>query len=151
MAFPPIRRIHRRLGTLYCRRTNATHTWTSLRAFIEYFLAHKQRVGANWKSNNCSAYTSLIPLQSEALEPLDDNPRFTVPVVFAADDAYVPMLTTTIYSVLSNANTERRYDVIVLERDITAENKQTMLTFFEQFTNATIRFYDVSRIIAGYD
>lgn len=118
---------------------------------LNIFLAHKQRVGANWKIKQLQCVHFTDPAPIEALEPLDDNPRFTVPVVFAADDAYVPMLTTTIYSVLSNANTERRYDVIVLERDITAENKQTILTFFEQFTNATIRFYDVSRIIAGYD
>mgnify|MGYP007054492285 CR=1 FL=1 len=36
---------------------------------LNIFLAHKQRVGANWKSNNCSAYTSLDPAPIEALEP----------------------------------------------------------------------------------
>lgn len=118
---------------------------------LNIFIAHKQRTGAQWniKQLQCVHFTDPAPLSE--LEPLAENPQSTVPVVFAADDAYVPMLTTTIYSMLSNANPKRQYDVIVLERDITADNKQTMLTFFSQFSNATIRFYDVSRIIAGYN
>ena len=49
-----------------------------------------------------------------------------VPVGFAADNNYVPMLTTTIYSMLKNASKDRSYDVIVLERNISDENKQSI-------------------------
>lgn len=84
------------------------------------------------------------------LEPLDTNPRFTVPVIFAADDDYVPVLATAVTSMLRNASPDRHYDVIVLERDITQENRRTLAAFLEQFPNATIRFYDVGRAIAGY-
>ena len=59
------------------------------------------------------------------------------PVVFAADNNYVPMLTTTIYSMLKNASKDRSYDVIVLERDIADENKRTMRQFFKQFPNGS--------------
>ena len=55
------------------------------------------------------------------LEPLGTEYERVVPVVFAADNNYVPMLATTIYSMLKNASTNRSYDVIVLERDITGE------------------------------
>ncbi|MBT1182301.1 glycosyltransferase family 8 protein [Bifidobacterium sp. CP2] len=84
------------------------------------------------------------------LEPLDANPRFTVPVIFAADDDYVPVLATAVTSMLRNANPDRHYDVIVLERDITEENRRTLAADLERFPNATIRFYDVGRAIASY-
>ena len=58
------------------------------------------------------------------LEPLGTEYGRVVPVVFAADNNYVPMLATTIYSMLKNASMNRSYDVIVLERDITGENKR---------------------------
>lgn len=51
------------------------------------------------------------------------------------------MLTTTIYSMLKNASKDRSYDVIVLERNISDENKQNIRQFFERFPNAVIRFF----------
>ena len=61
------------------------------------------------------------------------------------------MLTTTIYSMLKNASKDRSYDVIVLERNISDENKQNIRQFFERFPNAVIRFFDVSRYLAGFN
>ena len=52
---------------------------------------------------------------------------------------------------LKNASCERHYDVIVLERNISAENKQNITDFLAQFENATVRFYDVSRAIDGFN
>ena len=74
-----------------------------------------------------------------------------VPVAFAADNNYVPMLTTTIYSMLKNASTNRMYDVVVLERNITDENKRYIRQFFARFSNALIRFFDVNRYLAGFN
>lgn len=69
----------------------------------------------------------------------------------AADNNYVPMLTTTIYSMLKNASTNRMYDVVVLERNITDENKRYIRQFFARFSNALIRFFDVNRYLAGFN
>ncbi|TPF85532.1 glycosyltransferase [Bifidobacterium sp. UTCIF-37] len=121
---------------------------------LNIFIAHHQRVSGpehGWriKQLQCVHFTHPEPVGS--LEPLDRNPRDVVPVIFAADDNYVPMLTTTIYSMLANANPERFYDVIVLERDISEQNKQNITQFLAEFPNAEIRFYDVSRAMAGYE
>lgn len=123
------------------------------------YIAHLKRIGIDTndgmparspriKQLRCVRFSHPEPFLP--LEPLDTNPRFTVPVIFAADDDYVPVLTTAITSMLRNASPERHYDVIVLERDITEENKRTIVAFLSQFPNATIRFYDVSRAVAGY-
>ena len=62
------------------------------------------------------------------------------------------MLTTTIYSMLKNASKDRSYDVIVLERDIADENKRDHASVLcKQFPNAVIRFFDVSRYLAGFN
>ena len=117
---------------------------------LNVFIAHQQRTGAQWRVKELQCVHFLHPEPAEELAPLDVNPRFTVPVVFAADDAYVPMLTTTIQSMLSNANPDRHYDIIVLERDISEQNKQNITLFLNQYSNATIRFYDVGRAIAEF-
>ena len=93
----------------------------------------------------------LHPEPVATLEPLDGKHTNVVPVVFASDNNYVPMLATTIYSLLKNASTSRTYDVSVLERDITDENKRYMRQFFAKFPNAVLRFFDVSRYLAGFN
>lgn len=117
---------------------------------LNMFLVHQQRIGAQWRVKELQCVHFLHPEPAEELAPLDVNPRFTVPVVFAADDGYVPMLTTTIQSMLANANPERHYDIIVLERDISEQNKRNITLFLSRYANATIRFHDVSRAIAEF-
>ena len=72
----------------------------------------------------------LRPDPMTTLEPLGTEYGRAVPVVFAADNNYVPMLATTIYSMLKNASTNRSYDVIVLERDITDVKQAVYGTVF---------------------
>ena len=117
---------------------------------LNIFIAHKQRTGAHWKIKRMQCVHFLRPDPMTTLEPLGTEYGRVVPVVFAADNNYVPMLATTIYSMLKNASMNRSYDVIVLERDITGENKRYMERFFAQFPNAAIRFFDVSRYLAGF-
>ena len=52
---------------------------------------------------------------------------------------------------LKNASEDRFYDVIVLEQNISDENKQIITKFLAQFSNAAVRFYDVSRYLAGFN
>lgn len=77
--------------------------------------------------------------------------REIIPVVFAADNNYVPMLTTTIYSMLKNASSDAYYDVVVLGNGISWDNVSLMKTFFSQFENASLSFVDVAARIAEYD
>ncbi len=116
---------------------------------LNIFIAHKQRTGAHWKIKRlqCVHFASGT---ATVLKPLDADTR-TWCRWCSADNNYVPMLTTTIYSMLKNASKDRSYDVIVLERNISDENKQNIRQFFERFPNAVIRFFDVSRYLAGFN
>lgn len=116
---------------------------------LNIFIAHKKRTGANWKTKQLQCVHFTHPEPFNKLAPLSNKYRNIVPVVFAADNNYAPMLTTSIYSMLKNASSNRSYDVIVLERDITEENKQYIKQFLSRFSNAVVRFYDVSRYVNG--
>ncbi len=118
---------------------------------LNIFIAHKKRTGANWKTKQLQCVHFTHPEPFNKLAPLSNKYRNIVPVVFAADNNYVPMLTTSIYSMLKNASSNHSYDVIVLERDITEENKQYIKQFLSRFSNAVVRFYDVSRYIDGFN
>ena len=85
------------------------------------------------------------------MHPLHPEPTAILEPVGQERGRVVPVLTTTIYSMLKNASTNRMYDVVVLERNITDENKRYIRQFFARFSNALIRFFDVNRYLAGFN
>lgn len=122
----------------------------SERLFNIYY-NHQMRAGADWKTKQLQCVHFNHPERIEPLgEPSADHP--VVPVVFAADNNYVPMLTTTISSMLRNANPERFYDVVVLTRDISGDNRAEMSTYLEALApHVKLRFHNVAPVIDRYD
>lgn len=117
---------------------------------LNIFLMHEQRVDPDfeWRTLQCVHFEQperthdVRLLSAEGLKGDE-----VIPVVFAADDNYVPMVTTAIYSMLSNASASNAFDIVVLERNITEENKKRMAELFSSFKNARIRFADVSGMV----
>ena len=120
---------------------------------LNIYLLHHERIGAGWKIKQlqCVHFTKpdryYLPM---ALSCGNDN-RPVIPVVFASDNNYVPMVTTTIYSMLRNASDAYRYDIVVLHEGIEWENQERMKAFFGQFENAGLQFCDVSRFVDQYE
>ena len=69
-------------------------------------------------------------------------------IVFCANDYYCPYLSVMIYSVIEQASPRRKYDIIVLHRDITPENQEILRKMSEGKNNISIRFLDVSSLIS---
>ncbi len=139
--------------TLYSKEALRTPGHLAER-LLNIYLMHHERVGAGWKMAElqCVHFTDAdrhraLPVLASAEE---QDARPVIPVVFAADDNYVPMLTTTIYSAVRNASDAYRYDVVVLHRDITAYNQGRMRSFFKRFGNVNLRFCNVSSIVGRY-
>lgn len=120
---------------------------------LNIFLLHHERVNTGWKiaELQCVHFTNPDYHDTLGLPSVGYDSRPIIPVVFASDNNYVPMLTTTIYSMLKNASDRYRYDVIVLHRDIDGSNQIKMRDFFRPFKNADLRFCDVSPIIDQYN
>ena len=97
------------------------------------------------------AHGEYIPHLSELVLDEDSPYEGIVPVTFAADGNYVPMLTTTVYSMLENACPGYFYDIIVLQKGMGPDQALTMTGFFDRFPNASVRFVAVEPLIARYN
>ncbi len=118
---------------------------------LNIYLMHHKRIGSNWKFKELQCVHFTNPEPAEELKPLDMFDKPIVPVVFAADDNYVPQLTTTVYSAMKNADPTYFYDVVVLQRNIAWDKQERLRDFFKQFPNMSLRFTNVERELSGYD
>ena len=135
----------------YSREARRAPGHLSERLFNIYY-RHQMRMGAGWKTKQLQCVRFVHPERVACPKPLRfPRARGVIPIVLAADNAYVPMLTTTIFSMLKNASNGFHYDVIVLENGITPSRQAVMREFFSRFSNATLRFCDASSFVGGYD
>ena len=136
----------------YSREALRTPGHLSERLFNIFYL-HHMRVHSGWKTKQLQCvhfeHPEAVPVSLSAYIG-DTGGRPVVPVAFAADNAYVPMLTTTICSMLKNASDAFFYDIVILHRDISGTNQSIVRSFVEQAGNACIRFYDVSHLVSDY-
>lgn len=118
---------------------------------LNIYLMHHKRICSNWKFKELQCVHFTNPEPAEELKPLDVFDKPIVPVVFAADDNYVPQLTTTVYSAMKNADPTYFYDVVILQRNIAWDKQERLRDFFKQFPNMSLRFTNVERELSGYD
>ena len=122
---------------------------------LNIYLVHQARVNPDWKTKQlqCVHFTNPERTRLELSAPYGAaRGRQIVPVVFAADDAYVPMVTTTIRSMLDNASSDRFYDVVVLTSNISWEHQELMREcLVGGADNVSLRFHDVSSVMCEYD
>lgn len=125
------------------------------RLFNIYY-RHAQRTGVNWKTKQVQCVHFEMPERHHKTVPaIELYPEArnmpVVPVVFASDDNYVPMLATTIRSMLANANPNVFLDIYVLERNIAGDRKALLGQMVAESGHASVRFLDVKRLISGYN
>lgn len=82
------------------------------------------------------------------------NPAFaenSIPVVFAANNSFVPMFAACLRSLIDHVSEDYNYDVVLLQTDVTKENKAILSGMIEGYNNVCLRFFDVSGMIRDYD
>ena len=67
-------------------------------------------------------------------------------VILSANEQYVPYVSVVLQSLRENADPQRNYDVVVLNRDIGPESR-SILSQQMQAPNFSLRFYDAMQII----
>ncbi|WP_028264005.1 DUF4422 domain-containing protein [Atopobium fossor] len=148
----------------YCNEANMQHySKEALRTpghlaerLFNVYYKHAMRTNAGWKTKQLQCVHFEQPDKTYGLQPIVDMcsdalGKKIVPVVFASDNTYVPMLSTTMYSMLCNATPSNFYDIVVLERNIDGARREAIQNMVANFGNASVRFYNVSRMIRGYD
>ncbi len=67
-----------------------------------------------------------------------------VAIVLAANNYYVPYISTLLHSIAENASDTFTYDVNIFHHDITKRSMQLLKSEFSEKDNIHIRFYDIS-------
>lgn len=80
-----------------------------------------------------------------------DKREQTIPVVFAANESFIPPCGTAIYSIFANSSRARYYDIIILGSDIQEETKNLLCGMFRTETNFSIRFINAAPLVQNYD
>lgn len=83
-----------------------------------------------------------------ALEPVFASD--TIPIVFAANNSFVPMFATCLQSLIDHLNPKYDYDVILIQSDVSDENKSTLLSMVDPHKNLSLRFYDATPLLQGH-
>ena len=73
-----------------------------------------------------------------------------VPIVFAANNDFVPMFAACIQSILDCSSIKYNYDFILLHTNISENNKNELLNMVKKYDNACLRFINVTSIISNY-
>ena len=86
------------------------------------------------------------PEKVESIKPIDKE---AVTIVTLSSNFYVPYLYVFLHSLQKNSNNKNKYDLIVLEKNITKENKAKLRSLFHGKENFTLRFYNPALMLAG--
>ena len=111
------------------------------------YLAEKQ---PELKIKELQVVQFFSPLRQEPVLAPAFEVKNTVPVVFAANDKFVPMCSTAVQSLLETASPDRFYDLTVLHTDITPYNQMLMKYQVSRYPNFSLRFYNTASITEKY-
>ena len=74
-----------------------------------------------------------------------------VAIVLAANNYYVPYISTLLHSVAKHSSDDHSYDITIFHRDITPDNMALLKSEFASRANFSIRFYDMSYRASEYE
>ena len=78
------------------------------------------------------------------------SPKFAVnniPIVLMSSNLYVAYLCVYLQSLMEASSQSNNYDIIILEKEISEENKKLLKSLAEGRQNISIRFYNPARVI----
>lgn len=73
-----------------------------------------------------------------------------IPVVFAANNVFAPVCAVAIQSIIQHANPDSYYDIVILESDITPDNKKMISGLVDRRKNLTVRFFNALALTKEY-
>ena len=89
----------------------------------------------------------------EAEEPIkpkfdDDN---TARVVLSSSLYYAPYCAATVRSIINTSSPEHNYDIVILHTELKKNTQDLFLKMIEGLDNFSIRFCDVTRVVADFE
>ena len=74
-----------------------------------------------------------------------------IAVCFASSDEYSPILGVALNSLISNISLDNKYDIVIIDKDITDNNKALLRSIVGNKENCTLRFFNVSERVKNYN
>ncbi len=96
-------------------------------------------------------YSSIIvhPSYDDVLSPhWQDNQNA---IACSCSNLFAPYLGVYLQSICEHSVARKKYDIIVFESNISAENKIRLMKVVDGYQNVSLRFYDVQALFAGID
>ena len=140
----------------FCKRTDMTHYSTealrtpghlSERLFgIYYLYLQEKHPEYRKKELQCVLFEKTDP--QDVLHPaFSEN---SIPVVMAANDKFVPMFAACIRSLMDHMSETNNYDLVLLQSDVSVENKKILLEMTAPYKNVSLRFFDAAQLLTNY-
>lgn len=129
--------------SMYDEQSSRVMGYLGERLFGIYYLKHKKEL----KTKELPKAMFMHTEPKVSIEPVFDH---AVPVVFSVNDRFVPYLDVTIRSLLKNASSKRKYDIIILHSKISDKRKRLLKGIAKGISNVSIRFVDVRPWIRNY-
>lgn len=141
--------------TQYSKEALRTPGHLTERLFNIWRLHMLRTEGRDWKVKELQCIHFTNPEKIQKFKPYCERQigvsrKRVVPVVFAADNNYAPILSVAIDSMLKNADPTRFYDVVVLNTDIGHNKQSILMRYFSRYKNVQVTFYNVSRMVRDY-
>jgi len=85
----------------------------------------------------------------DIIPKLEGKDRPVCTVVFCADDAYAALVGVALVSMLQNVSDKIFCDIVILENEISDENRERILETVEPYIHSAVRFCNIAHKISG--
>lgn len=116
------------------------------RLFGIYYLYWKNKKGVRCKELQRTLFLNTDEKEKCTPAFKDNN----IAIALAANDYFAPYLCVTLKSIIDNSTELFNYDVIILTRDISADNRKILMGLARGRDNISIRFLDPTYVLDGY-
>ena len=128
----------------YCESEYRVSAYLAERLWGIYYTYLKSRSDVKWAELQRTLFTDTEK-ECHEVEPVFSERA--VPIVFSANQNYVPYLAVVLQSVIECSTDEHNYDILVFHRDIEKDSQKILQGLTGKRKNISIRFFDCTYLV----
>lgn len=142
--FDTLSLLEKRLDTeKYSERMNRTCGFMGELLYATYVTYLKENQLANIKENQLTFFQYTEKQEHLSPKFIENN----IPIVLMSSNLYVAYLCVYLQSLMETCSSSYNYDIIILEKEISKENKKLLKSLLEGRSNISVRFYNPAHVI----
>ncbi|MDD5940562.1 MAG: DUF4422 domain-containing protein [Lachnospiraceae bacterium] len=116
---------------------------------LNIFLLHLQETRSDVRIKEVQCVLIQHTEPQACIQPLPGRER-CIPVVFAADNGFVPIFSACLQSLLDHCSRENFYDLVLISKDLSDANRRILTGMLNGYENVSLRFYNPGKILSHY-